>query len=91
MQLILIFRKFRRIKFLAFVALLLFSSSSNEVLAKKEKDNRYRIRIDLLSPSTIYFGEIEQQIVILEKVGQQIRCYQFGDPEKSIRIFDASK
>lgn len=91
MQVIQIYGYFRHLKILVFVALLLFSSTSNEVLAKKEKIINYRIRIDLLNPSKIYFGEKEQQIVILEKVGQQIWCYQFGDPEKSIIKFDASK
>ena len=33
----------------------------------------------------------EQQIVILEKVGQQIKYYRYGDPEKSIRTFNTRK
>jgi len=74
---------------LILATLLLFSSAANECLAKKEKISRYRVRIDLLSPSKVYLDGEEQQIVILEKVDLAIQYYQYGDPEKTIKILNS--
>lgn len=88
MHVILEFKILKYSMILLQIAVLLTSVVCHPCEARKEQIGRYQVKIELINPSNLYFEGKELQIVILKKDANSIVCYEYGDPEKSIRLFN---
>jgi len=70
------------------VTVLLTTAVCHQCEARKEQISRYQVKIELINPSKIYVQGKELQVVILKEEANSIICYEYGDPEKSIRFFN---
>ena len=69
------------------IVLLLSSSAINRCLAGNKKISRFRVGVDLINPSHLRVDGNTYQVVVLDRIGDHIKCYHYDDPDRTRRLY----